>query len=102
MSAESRIEPGDSRRLSITITNILGVVGDPTTLVFAMNTPDGTVTTYTWQTDAALVKEGAGIFHVDWPVNLVGTHRYSFVSSGVNAAYSDSTFIAVARRVRAA
>ena len=101
MSSESRIEPGDVRRLSTTITNILDVVGDPTTLVFAMNTPDGTVTTYTWQTDVALVKESAGVFHVDWPVTQVGTHRYSFVSTGVNAAYSEDSFIAVARRVRA-
>ena len=97
-----RIEPGDVRRLSITITNILDVVGDPTTLVFRMNTPNGTITTYTWQTDAALVKASIGVFHVDYSITQTGTHRYSFESTGVNAAYAEDSFIAVARRVRAA
>ena len=99
---DQRTEPGDVRRLSLTITTILGVVGDPTTLVFVMNAPSGTVTTHTWQTDTALVKESAGVFHVDWPVAQVGTHRYSWVSSGVNAAYAEDSFISVARRVSAA
>lgn len=99
MSSTERIEPGDSRWLTTTITDRNGAAGDPTELVFTMNAPDGTTTTFIWPSGTGITRDALGVFSVDWPVTQVGTHRYSWESNGTNQSYAESAFIAHERRV---
>lgn len=96
---ESRLEPGDIVRLQTTITDITGAAADPGGLTFTMNAPDGTVTTYVYETAQEIVREALGIYYVDWPIALVGPHRYQFKATGTNASIAESSFIVHALRV---
>ncbi len=85
---------GDTRRLSAAF-NIAAnspTATDPTTLNFKMREPDGTVTTYLEGTDAELVKDSTGNFHVDWLLAQVGRHRYRWVGTGAAAEADTGAF----------
>ena len=79
---------GDTRTLSAAFT-VATVATDPTTLTFKMREPDGTVTTYVSGTDAELVKDSTGNFHVNWPIAKVGKYYYRWIGTGA-AAESDT------------
>ena len=85
---------GDTRRLSA-IFKVLGnspQETDPTTLKFFMREPDGTVTTYVEGTDAELVKNSTGNFHVDWLTAKVGKHYFRWVGTGAAAEVDTGEF----------
>jgi len=58
-----------------------GVATDPSTTTFRTKSPDGTVTSYVEGTDVELVRDSAGVFHLDlllgaagwWTVRWEGT-----------------------------
>ena len=55
---------------------------DPTVVTFKMEKPDGSVQTYVYGTDAQLVKDATGYYHVDWLTALQGAHTYRFAGTG--------------------
>jgi len=65
---------------------------DPTVLTFSFKTPAGTTTTYTYGTDAALVRDSAGAFHVDVPVDAEGVWHYRFAGTGAATAAEERRF----------
>ena len=85
---------GDTRRLSAAFT-VSSAATDPTTLTFKMREPDGTVTTYVWETDAELVKDSTGNFHVDWLLAKVGKHYYRWIGTGAAAEADTGEFEAL-------
>ena len=66
---------------------------DPAVVKFSVATPAGTVTTYTYGTDAALVKASTGAYHVDVNANVVGRWPYRFFSTGSAQSAVESAFI---------
>jgi hypothetical protein len=76
---------GDSKRIKATFTDLDGNVGDPTTVVFIMKTPDGALTEYTYPTDPEVVREALGVFYVEWVFAAYGFHEASFQGTGVLA-----------------
>lgn len=76
---------GDLRRLSVTFSDIDGTEADPTTVTFKMREPDGTETIYAYGTDAELVKDGVGRYHVDWTLTQAGRHVVRWEGTGVVA-----------------
>ena len=72
---------GDLIELKITFRNDAGAVTDPTSPTLAVHKPDGTTTTYVHPTDAALVKDSTGVYHVNYTPTMAGT----------NSGHHDST-----------
>lgn len=84
---------GDLVRIQSTFKNVDGTVVDPTTITFKLKTPDGTVTTYVYGSNAEVVKEGTGIYHVDWSCTQAGQHIYLYVGTGTVQTAEDATFM---------
>ncbi len=82
---------GDLVRRTATFT-VDGVATDPTAVTYRMTAPDGTVTVYVYGTDAELVKESAGVFHVDWTVAKPGRHFDRFEGTGAAHGAVDGEF----------
>ena len=85
---------GDTRRLSaaFNISANSPTATDPTTLTFSMREADGTVTSYVEGTDAELVRDSLGNFHVDWLLAQVGRHRYRWIGTGTAAEADTGEF----------
>lgn len=62
------------------------VLSDPATLSFAFEKPDGTVTTYIYGTDAELVKDAIGKYHVEVTLDQSGQWLWRQESTGVVTA----------------
>lgn len=84
---------GDLVRCSGPFTNAAGTAIDPTAVLFEVKDPAGTLTTYTYGTDAELVRDSAGNYHVDVDANLPGTWYYRFYSTGTGQAADEASFI---------
>jgi hypothetical protein len=87
-------ENGQPARIAGNI-KVGGVDTDPTTLTFRITEPDGTVTTYVYLTDVALVKDSVGDYHVDWAVDQIGVHYYEFVGTGTAALTLRGSFLSM-------
>ncbi len=68
---------GDLVRITGTFENAAGTDTDPAgTIIFKYKNPAGTITTYTYPTDAELVKDATGVYYVDISVDADGTWQY--------------------------
>ncbi len=76
---------GDLITISVVITNSAGVAVDPNKLYFYYKDPAGgpavgakgaAATPYIYGTDAALVKDSTGHYHIDLAASLEGTWKY--------------------------
>lgn len=81
MSANS-YDVGDVVRVTGAFTNSAGTATDPTTVKHKFTTPAGVTTTYTHGTDAQLVKDSTGNYHVDIDVTAKGKWRYRWEGLG--------------------
>ena len=90
---------GTKVRLSSAFTDIDGDAQDPGGVQFKLRAPDGTVTTYIYGTDAALVKDSTGNYHVDWLIADAGVHRYRFAGVNSGQAANEGSFRADQSRV---
>ena len=79
---------GDKIRMSAAFTDIDDAASDPGGVQFKIRAPSGTVTTYVYGTDAEVVKDSTGNYHVDYLIATAGRYRYRFagVTSGQAAA----------------
>lgn len=83
---------GTKVRLSAAFTDIDDAAQDPGGVQFKIREPDGTVTTYVYGTDAEVVRDSLGNFHVDWLIASAGRHRYRFAGVTSGQAASESAF----------
>lgn len=83
---------GDKVRLSAAFTDISEAAQDPGGILCRVREPDSTVTTYTYGTDAALVKDSTGNYHVDFLTSQSGRHRYGFYGITSGQAVAESEF----------
>lgn len=83
---------GDLVRIKATFENVDGVILDPTTITFKLKTPDDVTTVYVYGTDAALVKESTGVYHVDWSCTQAGLHIYLYIGTGTVQTAEESHF----------
>lgn len=84
---------GDGRRLTATFRDMAETPADPTTIGFTMTEPDGTTSTYAYGADAELVREAAGVFHVDWTITQAGRHHYKWTGAGDVIAAEEASFL---------
>jgi hypothetical protein len=73
---------GDAENIKATFKNANGTPTDPSDVTFDMIEPDGTKTTYAYATDAQLVRESAGIYHVIWTWARQGRHHVIWKGTG--------------------
>lgn len=66
---------------------------NPTAVMFKVKTPAGVVTTYTYGTDAALVRDSTGVYHVDVSAAEAGEYVYRFWSTGTGQAAAEGKFV---------
>lgn len=83
---------GDKVRCTGTFETAAGTDTDPSAVCFAVKTPSGTETTYTYGTDAALVKSAVGIYYVDVSITEAGTWHYRFYATGTGQAAGEESF----------
>lgn len=84
-------QPGDTVRLSSAFT--VGVTPtDPTTVVLTYRAPSGTTTTLTYLTDAAVVKDGTGVYHADIVASTAGIWSWRWVGTGAAAGVDEGSF----------
>jgi len=75
-------DKGDVVRVTGAFTNAAGAAQDPSTVRFKFKDPANTVTTYTYPTDAQLVRDSTGNYHVDVDASISGEWDYRWEGSG--------------------
>lgn len=83
---------GDKVRVSAAFTDADEAASDPGGVLCKVREPDGTVTTYTYGTDADLVKDSTGNYRVDFLTTQSGRHRYGFYGITSGQAVAESEF----------
>lgn len=83
---------GDLVRCSGEFTDQAGTVLDPTDVFFSVKNPAGTITTYEYGVDVALVKDSTGNYHVDVDANATGIWYYRFYSTGTGQTAAEGLF----------
>lgn len=82
----------DSVRVGANFKNNSGVLTDPTTIVLKVKTPDNVITTYTYGSDAEIIKSSTGKFYADLDISQIGIHFYRWEGSGSLQAAGESKF----------
>jgi hypothetical protein len=87
---------GDQVTASVAITDTADPPNavDPTTLVFRTLPPGSVDTTLTYGTDAALVKDATGAYHVDVSLVRAGTWHFRWKGTGT-AVFAEEAEIMV-------
>lgn len=83
--------PGELVRVTATFT-VGGVATDPTAVQCIVVDPQGSRTVYTYGVDAALAKDGTGVYHVDLSPTVAKTWTYAFKSTGTGQGAAEATF----------
>lgn len=83
---------GTEVRVSALFT-VAGTPTDPTTVTAIIRDPDGVETTYLYGTDAELVKDSTGAYHVDVDADVAGRWVYRFAGTGTAQAALDQVFL---------
>lgn len=92
---------GDVARVTGTWTDSGGTATDPGTIAFTYTDPNGTDTTLTYVTDAAVVRLSTGVYYVDVTANLEGTWFWRWVSTVSGAAADEGQFAVTRTTIRA-
>lgn len=66
---------------------------DPTTVKCFYKDPNNVVTTLVYGTDAALVKDSTGKYHVDIQASIAGNWWYRFEATGSVVAANEAEFV---------
>ena len=89
---------GDLVTCGATFATVAGVSTDPDVVNFGMRSPDGTKTSYIYLTDAELIKDDTGDYHVDVTPLVSGTWFYEFTGVGtINATEEGKFFVRESR-----
>ncbi len=71
---------------------VSAVATDPTALTFRHKDPAGTLTAFDWGTDAELVRDSTGDFHVDLILSDSGRHHYRWEATGSAHGAEEASF----------
>lgn len=82
---------GQKVRCSVAFT-VSGVATDPTTVTCKIKDPSGNVSTYVYGTDAELVKDSTGNYHVDVITDEDKQWHFRFEGTGTCVAVEESSF----------
>lgn len=83
----------DAERVTFTYHDSVGALANPTVTTATVTTPAGVSTTYTYGTDAALVRDSTGVFHIDVTFTTAGTWTVEGHGTGAVTAAATQTFV---------
>lgn len=66
---------------------------DPSGLTFKTKNPSAATSTYTYGTDAALVKDSTGNYHIDLQLATAGTWHYRWDATGSFAGAQEGSIV---------
>src|SRR5688572_14500794 len=75
-------QQGDSVRLSAAFRNTAGDLADPTAVTFWFTPPTGVTVSYAYVTDAEIVRDSIGTYHVDLTLSVPYRWKYQFKGAG--------------------
>jgi ribosomal protein L21E len=87
-------EVGDAVRVTVTFRDLNGAVADPTTVVAKYRRETDAVTTKTYGTDAEVVRDSLGVYHIDITPSAAGTWHARFAGTGAVIAAAELSFLA--------
>src|SRR4051812_27533596 len=70
-----------------------GVALDPTTVIITIVRPDGERNSYTYGTDADVIKDSTGNYHINVSATIPGTWVYWWHSTGTGQAADEQSFV---------
>lgn len=85
---------GSAVRISAKVYNATqapAVLADPTDLTLKLKDGQGAITTYLFSL-GQVVRDGIGLYHVDFTTAVTGLHVAHWVASGVIARVDETTF----------
>lgn len=85
---------GDLVRCTGTFTDADGTATDPDTVVFKVKDPSANTTSYTYDTDAEVIKSATGVYYVDVDLDEAGTWWYRFEATGAGQSAAEDNFYA--------
>ena len=90
----AKYDLGDEVRCTGTFTdpNNSNAAVDPTVVKVSVRNPASTVTTYTYLTDAAVIKSATGIYYIDVDASSAGRWYYRWFSTGTGKAAEEESF----------
>lgn len=77
--------------LTVTFATSGGTATDPTTITCKQRNPAGTITTNTYG-DGVLLRDGAGLYHLDLTPTTAGVWSYRWIGTGALVAASEAEF----------
>jgi hypothetical protein len=86
MLIPGRIYQYSTVRIPVNFQDAAGADVDPDTIKFKLYAPDATITTYTYNTDAQLLRTSTGDYYVDVTPSLPGRWHFRWESTGTNKA----------------
>ena len=69
-----------------------GTSNDPDTVACKVKFPDGTVTTYLYETSIELMRTALGRYELELDVTMYGKHYYYWYSTGLGRAAGENFF----------
>lgn len=85
-------DKSDLVRVPVTFRNAAETPTDPTTVTFYFKTPAGEETSYVYGTDVELVRDSAGVFHVDVLADEPGMWVWRWKGTGLVAQADEGQF----------
>ena len=85
-------DKGDLVAVEAVFTDRNDALIDPTAVSFKIKDPNGNITTYVFGTDAELVRDSLGKYHVDVSPGIDGTWQYRYESTGTGQAAEEGQF----------
>lgn len=82
---------GETCRFAVAITDVDATAADPGALRLRVRDPSGTTTTYTYGTDAEVVRSGAGTYRADLSLSIAGTWAYRWESDAPNPGAAEGS-----------
>lgn len=92
MPARRTYDRGDKVRASVAFTSAAGAAVDPAAVTCRVKNPEGTDSTYVYGTNAELVRDSQGNYHLDIDANVEGLWTYRFEGTGTNQGAGEGEF----------
>lgn len=82
---------GNIARIKALFLSSSGAPADPSTVKVKIRTPAGAESELTYLTDAAVLRDSVGAYHVDVTLAQVGAYRFRWVGAGALVAAQETS-----------